>query len=228
MVSLPGAAELEAIAIAPGLTALVDRLGDPSYAAREEATAELLRGPFHNDELYAVLTQIALTAEQRHRLLSVVRERLLHTPRGAVGIKVDRRWLPGQIVIEELLPDLPGREVLHVGDRITHLRGVPLESWEAFVDEVQTSLPGTKIMVSVERLASGRRPTRRDDAGEAAEPQYDRLEIELSLGSADQLVDPVTGRPQSGSPVLVRRKREADLAMMRFGGVPKLIQVDEP
>jgi len=35
-------------------------------------------------------------------------------------------------------------------------------------------------------------------------------------------------QPVSGGPVVIRRKREADLAMMRFGGVPKLIQVDEP
>ena len=77
MVSLPGAAELEAIEITPGLAAVVDRLGDPSYAAREAATAELLRGSFDNAELYAVLTRKDLTAERRHRLLSAVRERWL-------------------------------------------------------------------------------------------------------------------------------------------------------
>ena len=227
-VALPGAAELEAIEIAPGLAALVDRLGDPSYAAREEATAELLRGSFDNPEIYAVLLRRDLTAEQRHRLLSVVRDRLLNTPRGAVGIKVDQRWLPNKVVIEALLPALPAREVLQVGDRITHLRGVPLESWEVFVDTVQSSVPGTKIMVTVERLVSGRRPTRRDAAVEAEEPQYEQLDIELRLGSADQLLDPVTGRPQRGGPVVSRREREADLAMMRFGSEPKLIAIDEP
>ncbi len=158
----------------------------------------------------------------------MVRERLLNTPRGAVGIKVDRRWLPEKVVIEELLPDLPAREVLQVGDRITHLRGVPLESWEAFVDTVQSTVPGTKINVTVERLVSGRRPARRDIVGEPAEPQYTRLDIEFRLGSADQLVDPVTGRPQRGSPVGVRRKREAELAFMRFGSEPKLIEIDDP
>ena len=227
-VALPDAAELEAIEIAPGLTELVDRLGNPSYAAREAATAELLRGSFDNAEIYAVLSRRELTAEQRHRLLSVVRDRLLNTPRGAVGIKVDRRWLPDKVVIEELLLDLPAREVLQVGDRITHLRGVPLDSWEVFVDTVQSSVPGTKITVTVERLVLGRRPSRRDLAQEPAEPQYTHLDIELRLGSADQLVDPVTGRPQGGGPVVVRRKREADLAFIRFGNEPKLIEIDEP
>ena len=227
-IALPGAAELEAIDIAPGLIDLVGRLGDPSYAAREAATAELLGGSFDNAEIYAVLSRKDLTAEQRHRLLSVVRERLLNTPRGAVGIKVDRRWLPEKVVIEELLPDLPARDVLQVGDRITHLRGVPLDSWEVFVDTVQSSVPGTKILVRVERLASGRRPSRRDIADKPAEPQYTHLDIELRLGSADHLLDPVTGRPQGGGPVVIRRQREADLAFMRFGNEPTLIEIDEP
>ena len=52
--------------------------------------------------------------------------------------------------------------------------------------------------------------------------------LELSLGSADRLLDPVTGRPQRGGPVVVRRKQEADLALRRFGSVPKLIKIDEP
>jgi hypothetical protein len=227
-VALPGAAELAAIQIDPALRVLVERLGDPSYIAREAATAELLRGPHDNAQIYAVLSQAKLTAEQRHRLLSVLRERLLNTPRGAVGIKVDRRWLPEKVVIEELLPDLPARDVLQVGDRITHLRGVPLESWEAFVDTVQSSVPGTKITVTVERLVSGRRPMRRDVAVDAEEPQYQQLDIELRLGSADQLLDPVTGRPQIGGPVVVRKKLEADQALKRFGSEPKLIGIDEP
>jgi hypothetical protein len=228
-VSLPGAAELEATEIPPALAAIVDRLGDPSYAAREDATAELLHGPFENAELYAVLAQRTLMTEQRHRLLSVVTERLLNTPRGAVGIKVDSRWQQrNQIVVEELLPGLPAREVLQVGDRITHLQGRPLENWDAFVDTVQSSVPGAKITMTVERVVSGRRPERRDVADEAPEPQYERIEIELELGSADRLLDPATGRPQRGGPVVRRREREADLAMMRFGGMPRLLQINGP
>ena len=204
-------------------------MGDPSYAAREEATAELLRGPFDNAELYAVLAQKTLTTEQRHRLLSVVMDRLLNTPRGAVGIKVEERSKRNnQIVIEELLPDLPARDVLQVGDRITHLQGRPLDNWDTFVDTVQSSVPGATITLTVERLVSGRRPDRRDVADEAAEPQYERIEIELELGSADHLLDPATGRPQRGGPVVDRREREANLAMPRFGSVPKLLQIDKP
>jgi hypothetical protein len=226
---LPGAAELAAMAIDPGLAALVERLEDPSYASREEATARLLRASFDNDELYAVLTQRVLTAEQRHRLLSVVRERLLHTPRGAVGIKVEQRSMRNnQIVVEQLLPGLPGRDVLLVGDRITHLDHEPLPSWETFVRKVQSRRPGAKITLSVERLVSGRRPMDGDDAGAGEEPRYERLEVELELGSTDRLLDPVTGRPPTGGPVVSLRQREADLARMRFGGVPRLIKVDEP
>jgi hypothetical protein len=224
-VSLPGLAELRAIEIPPRLDALVERLGDASYTRREEATAELLSTSFVNTEIYAVLAQRRLTPEQRHRLLSVVRERLLNAPRGAVGIKIDNRWrLQGRIVVEELLPDLPARHVLEVGDRITHIDGRLLADWNEFVERVQSSVPGEKITLTVERVVRGRRPAG-GAAVEAEEPQFEQLEIELVLGSADRLVDPVTGRPQQGGSVVTRRAREADLAMIRFGSMPKLLKI---
>ena len=226
-VSLPGLTELRAIEIPPRLDALVQRLGDSSYAEREEATAELLSMSIDNTEIYAVLAQKELTPEQRHRLLSVVRERLLRAPRGAVGIKIDNRWrLQGRIVVEELLPDLPARHVLEVGDRITHIDGRLLADWNEFVDKVQSSAPGEKITLTVERLVNGQRPARAP-AIEAEEPQFAHLEIDLMLGSADQLVDPVTGRPQQGGSVVTRRALEADLAMIRFGCMPRLLKIND-
>jgi hypothetical protein len=227
-VNLPGITELQTVEITAELRAAVDRLGDPSYAAREAATAELMGGSFHNAEIYAVLTLMQLTAEQRHRLLSVVRERLLNTPRGAVGIKVEQRSMRNnQIVVEELLPELPAREVLQIGDRITHLDNELLPNWDAFVRAVQSRRPGAKIAITVERLVSGRRQVRRDVVLEAEEPKFERLEIELELGSTEQLLDPVTGQPQSGGPVASARQEEWMKARSVYAPLPRLLPVGE-
>jgi hypothetical protein len=223
----PDPETLSAVQLPAGLVELVERLGDTVYTSREAATAKLLAGVFDNEQLYAILVQLQLSAEQRHRLLSIIRDRLINTPRGAVGIKVDRRWLPDQIVIEELLPDLPAQEVLEVGDRIMHLEGQRLESWDAFVEAVQTRPPGSKISVTVERVVAGRRPPRVQVQAVAPDVRYETLQIELALGSADRLLDPRTGRPQGGGPVALRRQREADQALSRFSGEPKVIKVDE-
>jgi hypothetical protein len=224
---LPGVAQLRAIQIPPDLAALVRQLGDASYATREAATAELLAATFDNNEIYAVLAQLPLTPEQRHRLLSVVRERLLNAPRGAVGIKIDSRArMQGRIVVEELLPDLPARRVLQVGDCITHLDGRALTDWNDFVDRVQSGVPGQKITLTVQRRITGPKPA--DDARIGAEePRYEELEIELALGSADRLIDPATGLPQQGGSVVSRRVREADLAMIRFGSMPRLLRIND-
>lgn len=228
-VTIPLPAELAAVEIDPVLDAIVDALGDSSYAAREAANAQLIASSLENLQLYAVLARRELTAEQRHRLLSALRERLLNTPRGAVGIKVDQRWRrENKVVVEDLLPDLPAREVLQVGDRITHLEGEPLESWIVFVRAVQSKVPGAKITFTVERLVSGRRPQRRDVGVEAApDPKYETFQVELELGSADLLRDPITGRPPNSGPILDERRAKWKQTKSAYAPLPKVLKIDE-
>lgn len=214
--TLPSGDELQTIEVDPEVERFVSLLGDPAYGVREQATAELLGRPFDNLQLYAILARGGLTAEQRHRLLAVVHDRLLNTPRGAVGIKIDNRGLPDKVIIQELLPGLPAREVLEIGDRITHLEGKPIESWTAFVKSVQSRRPGSTISVTVQRPMPG----------EAAEPKLKTLQIDIKLGSTDLLVDPMTGRPSPGGPVYNERKNEADLVMQRWGANPRMIQIE--
>jgi len=221
---VPSAADLAQVAIDPDLERLLTRLGDPVYGVREQAMAALVTGDFTNRQLYAALATRPLAAEQRHRLLTVVQDRLLNTPRGAVGIKVDQRFMPERIVVLELLPDLPARHVLEVGDRITHLDGVPLDGWQEFVDAVQSERPGTKITVSVERPVSGER--HRNELDDKA-PKFEMLQIEIELGSTEMLTDPQTGRPQRGGLVWDRRKREAEDAARVWGPQPKPLEIED-
>ncbi len=219
--AIPTAEELRGVTVPAELDEGVSLLGDPSYAVREQATARLVEGAFRQEEVYAVLAQRRLSAEQRHRLLEVLHDRLIRMPRGAVGISMDQRFLPNRIVVMGLLPGLPACEVLQVGDRIVSLQGKELKSQMEFVKTVQSQPPGTKITLRVERLAT---VDRRGENAAAAEPQLEVLDIDLVLGSADLLRDP-DGRPTQSNSLLEERKRQADEAQRLYGPRPKLIEV---
>lgn len=221
---LPTAEELSDVRIDPRLLDCIDRLGDSTWAVREAATVELLTQSFVKRQVYAALARLKLSCEQRHRLLTAVQDNLLSTPRGAVGIRVDQRFLlDDKIIVQELLPDLPARQVLRRGDRITHLHGEPLVNWDAFVKEVQTREPGSKISVTVERVVSGRRPSRLQAANQ--EPKYKTLVVEIELGSAEKLRDPISGQVQRGGDVYRRLQEEANEVAGTFGPSPKQIEL---
>ncbi len=224
--SLPSAEKLNEVPIDERLLLCIERLGDPAFAVRETATLELRPGHFVRRQIYAALSRLDLSGEQRYRLTTAVQDNLLLTPRGAVGISVNQRFRrENKIVVEQLLPDLPARDVLHIGDRITHLHGKPLPNWRAFVKEVQTRAPGAKITVTVERLISPRRANRRLIG--AQEPQFTTLDIEIELGSAEMLRDPISGRIQRTGEVFQALKKEAGEVGVAFAPQPKQIRVGQ-
>ena len=128
-------------------------------------------------------------------------------------------------MVARLLPDLPAQDVLLIGDRITHLHGKPLPNWRAFVKEVQTRAPGAKITVTVERLISARRPARRRIGAE--EPKFATMDIEIELGSAEMLRDPISGRIQRTGDVFLALKKEAGEVGVTFAPQPKQIRIAE-
>ena len=223
---LPSAAELNKVQIDERLRRCIESLGDPMYAVREAATVELRIGNFVRWQIYAALSRLELTGEQRYRLTTAVQDNLLLTPRGAVGISVTvQSRQANKIVVGRLLPDLPAQDLLHVGDRITHLQGKPLPNWRAFVKEVQTRAPGAKITVTVERIISPRRINRRQIGVE--EPQFTTLDIEIELGSAEMLRDPSSGKIQRTGEVFDRLKAEAMEVAGTFAPQPKQIRVGQ-
>lgn len=223
---IPSAEELDDVQIDERLRLCIDLLGDPTYAVREAATVELQTGDFVRRQIYAALSRLDLSGEQRYRVTTAVQDNLLLTPRGAVGISVNRRFREeNKIVVDQLLPDLPARDVLHIGDRITHLQGKPLPNWRAFVKEVQTREPGAKITVTVERIISGRRPSRRQIG--IQEPKFTTLDVEIELGSAEMLRDPMTGTIQRTGDVFQRLKAEAREIAGTFAPQAKQIKVGQ-
>ena len=228
--AFPTRQELASVDVTAQVMALVARLDHPCYREREAATQALQDGRDNRRQLYAVLAREALSAEQRHRLLAVVRQRLLNTPRGALGIRMlfeqpDANQ-PGGSVIMDLLPDLPAERVLQRGDRITHVDGNPLNAPNDLIRRVQARRPGDEVQLVVNRV-------RRDGDGrpllnEARQPQYEVLAIDIVLASAELLRDGAGNPPPGNRLVEQARLIEAQHAAHLFAPRPKLIEIREP
>ena len=104
--------------------------------------------------------------------------------------------------IEELLPDLPARDVLQVGDRITHLQGRAAGELGHVRGYGPVERAGGDDHVDGGAACLGAPPGRAAHvADEAAEPQYERHRDRA--GGSDRptsLLDPATGRPQTRRP----------------------------
>ncbi len=205
----------------------MDRLEEASYTGREEATERLLEDTFDNAQLCAVLERGDLSPEQRHRLLTVVCQRLLGAPRGAVGIAYPRvqpvSGRPFEIVVTDLLPDLPAQRLLMIGDRITHVDGRALQDAHHFIISVQSKAPGEFIRLRLNRVKRDEHEERlRDEQGQLV---YETLEVELQLGSVENLRDADGNAPREESPLVRLRKDEALQATLKYAPRPRLIQV---
>ncbi len=223
-VALPTEAELQAVEISPELSWLVEQLDAPAYDVREEAMGRFGSSICDRLHVYALLADPDLTAEQRHRLMTILFEQLFESPRGAVGIRVTRaRHRIEEIVVQDLVPGLPAEQVLLVGDRLTRLNGDLLETWEEFVIGVQQRPPGERVQLTIER------PVRNENGDlvhdESGQPIRRTEQAELVLGSADLLIDPVTGQPATGGAFMDRRREEADQADQRYGPRVQRIQI---
>ena len=208
--------------VGSAIRTVAGQLDDPSFAVRENATRVLTDQSTEIGQLYGLLANGGLTAEQSYRLLDIVRNRLLNAPRGAIGIRMDLGpmiWrgigggmgpeAPGEngpieIRIAELLPGLPAERILQIGDRIVKVDGRDLNSSEDLLNYVQARKPGEKVNLTIRRA-------RVDERGEIVLNQqnlviFDTMEIQLPLGSAD-LLRLTPGQAQA-APSLVERERQ--------------------
>jgi hypothetical protein len=213
---------LRQIPVDSDVLAAVALLESEHYAVREAATEQLLKDDERRMQLYALLAGDGLTVEQRYRVLQVVRDQLVNTPRGALGIEM-APFLPArgealEIRINNLIAGLPAERVLQVGDRIIAIDSQPLFMEDDLQNRVQSKRPGEKVSVMV------RRP-KVDDNGKvikdaAEEPVTETLVFEIELGSAeilDQQRDRVVVRP---STVQASRRIEAKAIMYAYAPQP--------
>ncbi len=137
------------------------QLGDDSWRRRSEAAA-WLREVNVSDQVFQFLTEAEyLNAEQKHQLVAILRDRILTRRGGALGIQMRPARLeegPG-IVVVMLMARMPAENTLKVGDRITHVNGQALRSFNTtteFTDLVSMRQPGETVRLRVERPVADR------------------------------------------------------------------------
>jgi hypothetical protein len=224
--SLPSDAELAEVEVPPELVRLARQLDADAYAARASARAQIVARKPAPDELMALLLRRDLGDEARHVLVTILRERIVTAPRGALGIRMEMlaaRERKG-VRITGLIAGMPAERVLKVDDVVTKVNGVELGDRTDLIREVQGLPPGAEVAVVVERA-------RRDARGEivrdaAGGEQLDTLELVLRLGSTDELAE--KGDPQGGIVNIpsLERQMAAEEAAKRF--LPRPRTVDFP
>jgi len=226
--SLPTEAEIASITVDPEVRHLVAKLDDASYDEREDAMRALTDRRVDVHQLCAVLSDPSLSSEQRYRLVHLLRRQLLYAPRGAVGISMRAGpalpdGSPPGVRVAEVIEGLPAAEILRPGDRITHIDGVPIRFQGDLQILVQSKPPGTVIELDVRRPRIDNAGQRVADVG--GMPVFDKLELQLPLGSADLLVDPLTGLPTSAQHVRRVRTQEAEEVYRRYAPAPQHVDL---
>ena len=192
----------------------IDRLGAEDWATRERATAELLTLRVPEECLLAALLDGELDLEQRARLVGVLSRRVLEAPRGAVGIRM-RRNLGNEfgVVVEAVIPGMPGEKHLRPGDRIRTIDGRPIRTSDDLTTIVQGRVPGDLLRFTIERRVLDERGA--IQLGPNGKPVIEQLDLEFPLGSVEELDR--SGGVTVSSRVLNARTRVVDAIRERFG-----------
>lgn len=214
---LPDAGRLAKVAVSPEIRDAARRLDHADWAIRDEAARVLRESENSDEELMALLEREPLGAEQRHRLLAILCERLASAPRGAIGIRMrpGGDLMPG-VLIEGLLPGMPAESVLRVGDRIVAIDDRPVTNGDGLTTIIQVERPGRVVRLDVLR-------PKRDEQGrelrdEALQPIVERVIVDLELGSSDELdrFDEGMGVRRMPSRIASIRAEQVREAMRRF------------
>ena len=215
-------------AIPEQVTRTVERLGSGDFQEREDATASLRAMAVDDEILMAVLEQGGLDEEQRNRMLGVLRWRVLHRPRGAVGIRMEpaATGIRG-VLVTEVIKDLPAERVLRVGDVILEINGAGLATSSDLISKVQRLQPGDEIRMSILRPVPEDTPDGpgivRFDGGRT----FQKVDVEFSLGSYEKLGNDPTASAL-GNPETMRRRARVDEIWARWGTTASSVGVAIP
>ncbi len=223
---LEAGVDLERVTVPQATLDLVSQLDAPRWSDRVSAAQTLVEQETNTEQLYRVLIYHDPTPEQRYRLLRVLKSRLLTTPRGALGIRMNSIGPNGGIDISMLIPGMPAERVLRERDRIMSIDGQHLANRDDLINVVQNRRPGDVLMMLVHRprhLNDG--SLARDESGDVI---YDPIEVQLRLGNADDLRDPNNPRARPASPVVNRRTSDARFAEANYVPRPLVLPRRDP
>lgn len=128
----------------------IDALDDPSWNRRELATERLKELEYNDEAIIELLEGQSRTPEQAHRLLQVLRHRLLNRPRGAVGISMDTNT-GNDVVVLEVIAGMPAEQHLRAGDHILAVDHIPVRNPDHFGDLVKAKPPGDTVEITFRR-----------------------------------------------------------------------------
>ena len=199
-------------------------LASPDWPTREKATRTLYEMAVADEILLATLIDPDLGIEQRSRLIASIAQRITFAPRGAVGIRM-RRNMGGEpgVVVEAVIPGMPGEKFLKPGDRIKSIDGLRINTSTDLTSVVQGRLPGDNLVFEVVRKVLDERGINKLDAQGAAVTAS--VIVEFPLGSVAQLDK--SGGVSSSSRVLTSRARLVDTIRTRFGPRLQKIRTNE-
>ena len=221
--AIPPRAVLGSVSVDPSLRSAVEKLDDASFAAREEATQSILSSEIDRNQIYAMLEFEPLSAEQRYRLLAVVREMLTRMPRGALGISMRPIQFgvagPVEIRVEDLIPGLPAERVLRIGDGIVAFDGKPLVTQADLQIRIQSKKPGEKAILTIKRARVDEEGQHVLDANNQI--QFDTMDVEIELGSAELLRSSTVNNPGFDRESALERYRQREAAEVAQQYAPK-------
>lgn len=177
---------LSGVVADPAVTALVRALDSMDWSQRADATARLLDRTIPDEQIWVHLRIGGLTPEAHARLLHVGEERLIHAPRGALGIQMAGRFEENDgVVVSGLVPGMPAQKVLKPGDRIVSIEGQRIQVSTQLTSIVQAKRPGERISMIVMR--GERDELGRIKGGPDGKPVETRVDLQVELGSREDL-----------------------------------------
>ena len=206
----------------------VVQLGSGFFEDRENATASLRSMPVADEILMAVLEQGGLDEEQRNRMLGVLRWRVLHRPRGAVGIRMEpaATGIRG-VLVTEVIKDLPAERVLRVGDVILEINGAGLATSSDLISKVQRLQPGNQIQMKVLRPVPADTPDAPGIVRLDRDRAFEEVDVEFLLGSYEKLGNDPTASAL-GNPETMRRRSRVEAIWARWGTEAASVAVVPP
>lgn len=185
---LPSDAELAKVDVPAELVRIARTLDAASLSERGAARAALEARKPSPDELMALLLRRDLGDEARHQVVAVLRDRILHAPRGALGIRMENaQEKDGGVRIIGLVQGMPAEKLMKVGDVIRKVNETPLRITADLVNAVQTLPPGVEVKLLVRRLRKDALAPNAPVGGAEAAQAFEEIELSLRLGSTEEL-----------------------------------------
>lgn len=223
---LPTDAELSRVDVSADLVRLARQFDAESFAERASAREQLVARKAAPNELMALLLRHDLSNDARNAIVSVLEQRIMEAPRGALGIRMEGPLMRSTGVrVTGLVPGMPAERVLQVGDLISSVDGQPLMDRSDLIRAVQSLPPGVEVDLVVRR-------TKRDAEGKVMVgddglERIDELKVKLRLGSTEDLNE--RGDAQAGGVVnAMAPQRQAQIEEARRRFLPAATVVEFP